>query len=78
MTQTAPMVGTMEYMSPEQALGSDLDRVPICSPWLSFFTNCWSGRVPYKADTAVGQPLKADSRACCSGRQPGSVYTAVT
>src|SRR6266404_6805048 len=58
MTQTGALVGTMEYMSPEQALGSELDqRSDIFTVGLIFY-ELLSGKVPYKADTAVASLLK--------------------
>lgn len=58
MTQTGALVGTMEYMSPEQALGSDLDqRSDLFAVGLIFY-ELLSGKVPYKADTAVASLLK--------------------
>jgi tetratricopeptide (TPR) repeat protein/TolB-like protein len=58
MTQTGALVGTMEYMSPEQALGSELDqRSDLFAVGLIFY-ELLSGKVPYKADTAVASLLK--------------------
>jgi serine/threonine protein kinase/Flp pilus assembly protein TadD len=58
MTQTGAIVGTMEYMSPEQALGTTLDqRSDIFSVGLIFF-ELLSGKAPYKADTAIASLMK--------------------
>jgi serine/threonine protein kinase/tetratricopeptide (TPR) repeat protein len=58
MTQTGAIVGTMEYMSPEQAMGSTLDqRSDIFSVGLIFF-ELLTGRAPYKADTAIASLMK--------------------
>jgi serine/threonine protein kinase/tetratricopeptide (TPR) repeat protein len=58
MTQTGALVGTMEYMSPEQALGTDLDhRSDLFAVGLIFY-ELLSGKVPYKADTAIASLLK--------------------
>lgn len=58
MTQTGAIVGTMEYMSPEQALGSSLDqRSDIFSVGLIFF-ELLTGRAPYEADTAIASLMK--------------------
>jgi len=58
MTQTGALIGTMEYMSPEQALGSELDqRSDIFTVGLIFY-ELLSGKVPYKADSALASLLK--------------------
>src|SRR5271156_1992375 len=58
MTQTGAIVGTMEYMSPEQALGSQLDqRSDIFSVGLIFF-ELLTGKAPYQADTAIASLMK--------------------
>ena len=58
MTQTGAIVGTLEYMSPEQALGSTLDqRSDIFSVGLIFF-ELLTGTAPYEADTAIASLMK--------------------
>jgi len=58
MTQTGAIVGTIEYMSPEQALGSTLDqRSDIFSVGLIFF-ELLTGKAPYQADTAIASLMK--------------------
>jgi tetratricopeptide (TPR) repeat protein/tRNA A-37 threonylcarbamoyl transferase component Bud32 len=58
MTQTGAIVGTLEYMSPEQALGSTLDqRSDIFSVGLIFY-ELLTGKAPYEADTAIASLMK--------------------
>ncbi|HVM92061.1 MAG TPA: protein kinase [Terriglobales bacterium] len=58
MTQTGAIVGTIEYMSPEQAMGSQLDqRSDIFSVGLIFY-ELLTGKVPYEADTAIASLMK--------------------
>src|SRR5271156_2864586 len=58
MTQTGAIVGTMEYMSPEQAMGGALDqRSDIFSVGLIFF-ELLTGKAPYHADTAIASLMK--------------------
>jgi len=58
MTQTGMMVGTMDYMSPEQALAKNLDaRSDIFTVGLIFY-ELLTGKMPYEADSAVASLLK--------------------
>jgi eukaryotic-like serine/threonine-protein kinase len=58
MTQTGAIVGTMEYMSPEQGLGKPLDeRSDLYAAGLIFY-ELLTGLMPYKADSALASLLK--------------------
>jgi len=58
MTQTGAVVGTMEYMSPEQGLGKKLDeRSDLYATGLIFY-ELLTGKMPYKADSALASLLK--------------------
>jgi serine/threonine protein kinase/Tfp pilus assembly protein PilF len=58
MTQTGMMIGTMEYMSPEQAMGSDLDaRSDLFTMGLIFY-ELLTGNIPFRADSAIASLVK--------------------
>ncbi|HZR56135.1 MAG TPA: protein kinase [Terriglobales bacterium] len=58
MTQTGALVGTLEYMSPEQAMGAELDqRSDLFAVGLIFY-ELLTGKVPYKADTAIASLMR--------------------
>jgi len=58
MTRTGMMVGTMEYMSPEQAQAKSLDaRSDIFTVGLIFY-ELLTGKMPYQADSVVASLLK--------------------
>ena len=58
MTQTGALVGTMEYMSPEQALAQSLDqRSDIFSVGLIFY-ELLTGATPFRADSALASLIK--------------------
>jgi eukaryotic-like serine/threonine-protein kinase len=58
MTQSGALVGTIEYMSPEQALGKDLDqRSDIYALGLLFY-EMLTGQMPFKANSAVASLIK--------------------
>jgi tetratricopeptide (TPR) repeat protein len=58
MTQTGAMLGTMEYMSPEQAKAEQLDaRSDLFTVGLILY-ELITGRTPYRADSAIASLLK--------------------
>jgi len=58
MTQSGALVGTMEYMSPEQALGKPLDqRSDIFALGLIFY-EMLTGQMPYRADSTLASLIK--------------------
>ena len=58
MTQTGALVGTMEYMSPEQALGKELDqRSDIFAMGLIFY-ELLSGKMPFQAESGIASLLR--------------------
>jgi tetratricopeptide (TPR) repeat protein len=63
MTQTGMMVGTMEYMSPEQAMGKDLDaRSDQFAVGLIFY-EMLSGFIPFHAESAIASLVKRTQEA---------------
>jgi eukaryotic-like serine/threonine-protein kinase len=61
MTQTGALVGTMEYMSPEQALAKDLDQRSDLFTLGLIFYELLVGVTPFKAESAVASLIKRNS-----------------
>src|SRR5246500_5547041 len=58
MTQSGAMVGTLEYMSPEQALGKSLDqRSDLFTVGLIFY-ELLTGKMPFSAESALASLIK--------------------
>jgi serine/threonine protein kinase/tetratricopeptide (TPR) repeat protein len=58
MTQTGALLGTIEYMSPEQAMGKQLDgRSDLFAVGLIFY-ELLTCKMPFKADTAMASLLR--------------------
>jgi len=66
MTQTGALVGTMEYMSPEQSLGKPLDARSDLFTIGLIFHELLTGKTPYQADTAIASLLKRSQEAAIS------------
>ncbi len=58
ITRTGALLGTMEYMSPEQALGHELDRRSDLFTLGLIFYELLTGTLPFQADTALASLLK--------------------
>ena len=67
MTQTGAMVGTMEYMSPEQALAKDLDQRSDLFALGLILYELLTGKMPFAAAQRCGQPGQAHAGARHSG-----------
>jgi eukaryotic-like serine/threonine-protein kinase len=79
MTQTGALVGTMEYMSPEQALGKDLDqRSDLFSLGLILY-ELLTGIMPFKAESAVASLIKRNQeRAAPVSDHDGTIPSALS
>jgi tetratricopeptide (TPR) repeat protein/predicted Ser/Thr protein kinase len=83
MTQTGAFLGTMEYMSPEQALGKDLDqRSDIFALGLILY-ELLAGERPFVAESALASLIKRTQESAISLRQvnadiPGALGRIVT
>src|SRR5208337_2440746 len=57
MTQTGALLGTIEYMSPEQSMGKKLDQRSALFAVGLIFYELLSGKTPFKAETAMASLL---------------------
>jgi serine/threonine protein kinase/tetratricopeptide (TPR) repeat protein len=58
MTQTGAIVGTMEYMSPEQALAKDLDQRSDLFALGLIMYELLTGKTPFQAESALASLIK--------------------
>ena len=79
MTQSGAMVGTLEYMSPEQGLGKDLDqRSDLFAVGLIFY-ELLTGKMPFRADSALASLIKrTQERAAPVSDEDSSIPGALT
>jgi tetratricopeptide (TPR) repeat protein/predicted Ser/Thr protein kinase len=79
MTQSGALVGTMEYMSPEQALAGNLDqRSDLFAVGLILY-ELLTGKMPYKAESALASLIKrTQQRAVPVSEHDGSIPAALS
>jgi serine/threonine protein kinase len=79
MTQVGALVGTMEYMSPEQALAKELDqRSDIFTAGLILY-ELLTGKMPFRADSALASLIKrTQERAVPVSDHDGSIPGTLT
>jgi tetratricopeptide (TPR) repeat protein/predicted Ser/Thr protein kinase len=79
MTQTGALVGTMEYMSPEQALGGSLDQRSDLFTLGLIFYELLTGKMPFAADSALASLIKrTQERAIPVSQHDSSIPTSLT
>ena len=79
MTQTGAVVGTVDYWSPEQALGKDLDQRSDLFALGLIFYELLTGKMPYKADSVVASLLKrTQERAAPVSSHDGTIPKALS
>lgn len=79
MTQSGALIGTMEYMSPEQALGKELDeRSDIFALGLIFY-ELLSGAMPFHAESGIASLLmRTQERAAPLTKHDASIPPALS
>ncbi len=79
MTQVGALVGTLEYMSPEQALAKELDqRSDLFTAGLIFY-ELLTGKTPFKADSALASLIKrTQERAAPISEHDGTLPATLT
>jgi eukaryotic-like serine/threonine-protein kinase len=79
MTQTGALVGTMEYMSPEQALAKELDqRSDIFTAGLILY-ELLTGQMPFHAESALASLIRrTQERAIPVSDHDGTIPAALT
>jgi eukaryotic-like serine/threonine-protein kinase len=79
MTQVGALVGTMEYMSPEQALAKELDqRSDLFTAGLILY-ELLTGKMPFKAESALASLIKrTQERAIPVSDHDGSIPGVLT
>ena len=72
MTQTGAIVGTVDYMSPEQSLGKDLDeRSDLYSAGLIFY-EMLTGKMPFKSESAIASLMRRNQERAVPASQVDS------
>jgi tetratricopeptide (TPR) repeat protein/predicted Ser/Thr protein kinase len=69
MTQTGALIGTPEYMSPEQVRGEHVDARSDLFTLGIIFQEILTGTLPYQADTAMASMFKRTKERAVSVRQ---------